>query len=130
MEMFPLDAQLAVAASLHFKDYTRNDYIMEFLITDKYSQKQTKVSGHKVCSIPLQANNIGQARGVSSQFNNTVAKIDRELNTKRNVHSWIEVAGSGNSVMFAYLQHELFKSRILRYLVGLLHVLLRSDFRP
>jgi len=130
MEMFPLDAQLAVAASLHFKDYTRNDYIMEFLITDKYSQECAKASVPDIFSIPIQANKARQIMGVSFQFNNTVTKIDRELNTKRNVHSWIEVAGSGNSVMFAYLQHELFKSRILRYLVGLLHVLLRSDFRP
>ena len=36
MEMFSLDAQLAVAVSFNFKDYTRNDYIMEFLITDEY----------------------------------------------------------------------------------------------
>ena len=37
MEMFPLDAQLAVAASLIFKDYTRNDYIMDLLITDDFT---------------------------------------------------------------------------------------------
>jgi len=41
MEMFPPEAQLAVAASLHFKDYTRNNYIIEFLITDEYSQYYT-----------------------------------------------------------------------------------------
>jgi hypothetical protein len=38
MEMFSLDAQLAVEASFNFKDYTRNDYLMEFLITDKQEQ--------------------------------------------------------------------------------------------
>jgi hypothetical protein len=44
MKMFPLEAQLAVAASLNFKDYTRNDYIMDLLITDEYSEKKTFAS--------------------------------------------------------------------------------------
>ena len=42
------------------------------------------MSGPKICSITLQANNTGESQGVSFQFNDTVIKIGRELNARRN----------------------------------------------
>ena len=41
----------------------------------EYSQKQTKVSGHKVCSIPLQASEWRQHSGVSFDFNEAPVKM-------------------------------------------------------
>ena len=48
------------------------------------SQLYAKTSFPDICSIPIQAHKARQIMGVSFQFNDTVIKIERELNTRRN----------------------------------------------
>jgi hypothetical protein len=49
-----------------------------------FSQLYAKVSIPDIYLIPIQANNAGEGQGVSFQFNDTVTKIGRKLNARRN----------------------------------------------
>jgi len=79
---------------------------MDFERVQKYltfSQKQTKVSGSKVCSIPIQANKARQIMGVSFDLNDAPEKTGRVLNTKRNVRFSATIAKRINNVLSDYL---------------------------
>jgi len=54
------------------------------LFNTNFSQLYVKASFPDIGSIPIQANKARQIMGIFFQFNNTVIKIDRELNTRRN----------------------------------------------
>ena len=58
------------------------------------SQLYAKASFPDICSIPIQANNAGEVQGVSFDLNDTVVKIGRELNARKNAR----FMGSGNKM--------------------------------
>jgi hypothetical protein len=49
-----------------------------------FSQECAKASFPDICSIPIQANKARQIIGVSFDLNDTVVKIGRAFNTRRN----------------------------------------------
>ena len=50
-----------------------------------YSQLHAKASVPDTCSIPIQANKAGQTIGISLALNDTVVKIARAFNARRNM---------------------------------------------
>jgi hypothetical protein len=45
-----------------------------------------KSSCRDICSIPIQANTTGEEKGISFDLNNTVVKIAKAFNARRNTH--------------------------------------------
>jgi hypothetical protein len=67
------------------------------------SQECAKASFPDICSIPIQANNAGADQGVSFDLNDTVVKIGRELNARRNARFSAAIAKRINNVLSDYL---------------------------
>jgi len=63
--------------------HRKRDFV-QFLTYFPFSQLYAKVSIPDIYLIPIQANNAGEGQGFSFQFNDTVTKICRELNARRN----------------------------------------------
>jgi hypothetical protein len=57
-----------------------------------FSQECAKASFPDICSIPIQANKARQIIGVSFDLNDTVVKIGRAFNTRRNTRLRDKVA--------------------------------------
>jgi hypothetical protein len=68
-----------------------------------FSQLYAKASFPDICSIPIQANNAGADQGVSFDLNDTVVKIGRELNARRNARFSAAIAKWINNVVSDYL---------------------------
>ena len=68
-----------------------------------YSQECAKASVPDIFSIPIQANKARQIMGVSFDLNDTVVKIGRELNARRNARFSAAIAKRINKVLSNYL---------------------------
>jgi hypothetical protein len=69
----------------------------------KFSQLYAKTSFVDICSIPIQANKARQIIGVSFDLNDTVVKIGRALNARRNARFSAAIAKRINKVLSNYL---------------------------
>jgi len=76
---------------------------VKFLIPVEDSQLYAKTLIPDVYLISIQPNNTGEDQGVSFQFNETVIKIGRELNERRNARFSAAIAKSVNNVVSDYL---------------------------
>jgi hypothetical protein len=61
---------------------------------EAFSQLYAKASFPDICSIPIQANKARQIMGVSFDLNETVVKISRAFNTRRNTR----IMGGGDKM--------------------------------
>ena len=68
-----------------------------------FSQECAKASFPDICSIPIQANKARQIIGVSFDLNDTVVKIGRELNARRNARFPATTAEQINNALSHYL---------------------------
>jgi len=68
-----------------------------------FSQLYAKVSIPDIYLIPIQSNNAGEDQGVCFQFNDTVIKIGRELNARRNARFSTAIAKRIINVLSDYL---------------------------
>jgi len=69
----------------------------------KISQLYAKASFPDIYSLPIQANNTGEGQSVSFQLNETVIKIGRELNARRNARFPAAIVKRINNVLSDYL---------------------------
>jgi len=68
-----------------------------------FSQECAKASFPDICPIPIQANKARQIIGVSFALNDTIFKIDRELNARRNACFSAAIAKRINILLSDYL---------------------------
>ena len=67
------------------------------------SQKCAKASVPDICSLPIQANKARHIMGVSFDLNNTVVKIARAFNAKKNTRFSAAIVKRINNVLSDYL---------------------------
>jgi len=68
-----------------------------------YSQLYAKASAPDICSIPIQANKARLIIGVSFALNDTVVKIARAFNAKKNIRFSAAIVKRINNVLSDYL---------------------------
>jgi len=76
-------------------------------LKQRFSQLYAKASIPDICLIPIQANNAADGLDVSFQFNDTVTKIGRDFNMRRNDCSSADVISQSINMASDYLLHLL-----------------------